>query len=45
MKILVTAFGPLDGRSENTSSLALREWKKRIPKILTRTNRWRPPKV
>ena len=36
MKILVTAFGPFDGRSENASSLALRELKKAFPKIHTR---------
>lgn len=37
MKILVTAFGPSDGRSDNASSLALRELKKQFPKIRTRT--------
>ena len=37
MKILVTAFGPFDGRSENASSLALRELKKQFPGIRTRT--------
>ena len=36
MKILVTAFGPFDGRSENASSLALRELKKQFPEIRTR---------
>ena len=36
MKILVTAFGPFNGRSENASSLALRELKKAFPKIHTR---------
>lgn len=36
MKILVTAFGPFDGRSENASSLALRELIRAFPKIRTR---------
>lgn len=36
MRILVTAFGPFDGRPENASSLALRGLKKSFPKILTR---------
>lgn len=36
MKILVTAFGPFDGRSENASSLALRELKIAFPKIRSR---------
>lgn len=36
MKILVTAFGPFDGRSENASSLALRELKMAFPEIHTR---------
>lgn len=36
MKILVTAFGPFDGRAENASSLALHELKKAFPKIHTR---------
>ena len=36
MKILVTAFGPFGGRSENASSLALHELKKAFPKIRTR---------
>ena len=36
MKILVTAFGPFDGRPENASSLALRELKKFISGIHTR---------
>ncbi len=37
MKILVTAFDPFDGRSDNASSLALRELKKQFPEIRTRT--------
>lgn len=36
MPILVTAFGPFDGRSENASSLALRELKRAFPGIRTR---------
>lgn len=36
MSILVTAFGPFDGRSENASSLALRELKAMLPEIRTR---------
>lgn len=36
MKILVTAFGPFAGRSENASSLALRELKRAHPEIRTR---------
>lgn len=36
MKLLVTAFGPFDGRSENASSLALRELKRAFPEIRTR---------
>ena len=36
MKILVTAFGPFAGRSENASSLALRNLKKAFPEIRTR---------
>lgn len=36
MKILVTAFGPFDGRVENASLLALHELKKAFPKIYTR---------
>ena len=36
MRILVTAFGPFAGRSENASSLALRGLKESFPKILTR---------
>jgi pyroglutamyl-peptidase len=36
MKLLVTAFGPFDGRSENASSLALRELKIAFPEIRTR---------
>jgi pyroglutamyl-peptidase len=36
MKILVTAFGPFDGRAENASSLALTQLKKGFPKIHTR---------
>lgn len=36
MKILVTAFGPFDGRSENASSLALRGLKCIFPDIRTR---------
>ena len=36
MNILVTAFGPFAGRSENASSLALRELKIRRPEIRTR---------
>lgn len=37
MNILVTAFGPFDGRMENASSLALRGLKRAFPKIRTRT--------
>jgi pyroglutamyl-peptidase len=36
MKILVTAFGPFDGRPENASSLALHGLKQAFPKIHTR---------
>lgn len=36
MKILVTAFGPFDGRVENASSLALIALKKAVPEIFTR---------
>lgn len=36
MKILVTAFGPFDGRPENASWLALRELKIALPEIRTR---------
>lgn len=36
MRILVTAFGPFDGRAENASSLALRGLKKAFPGIRTR---------
>lgn len=36
MSILVTAFGPFDGRFENASSLALRQLKVTFPKIRTR---------
>jgi pyroglutamyl-peptidase len=36
MNILVTAFGPFDSRSENASSLALRELRAAIPEIRTR---------
>jgi pyroglutamyl-peptidase len=36
MKILVTAFGPFAGRSENASSLALLELKNAFPAIRTR---------
>lgn len=36
MKLLVTAFGPFDGRSENASSLALVELKRAFPEIRTR---------
>lgn len=36
MKILVTAFGPFAGRSENASSLALRGLKRVFPEIRTR---------
>jgi pyroglutamyl-peptidase len=36
MSILVTAFGPFDGRSENASSLALRGLKAALPQIRTR---------
>ena len=35
MKLLVTAFGPFDGRSENASSLALRGLELTNPEILT----------
>lgn len=36
MKILVTAFGPFDGRSQNASSLALARLKQSHPRINTR---------
>lgn len=36
MKILVTAFGPFDGRTENASSLALRALRRSFPEIRTR---------
>ncbi len=36
MVILVTAFGPFAGRSENASTLALRELKRRMPGLRTR---------
>lgn len=36
MKILVTAFGPFDGRSQNASSLALARLKQPYPRINTR---------
>ena len=36
MPILVTAFGPFDGREENASALALRELKRTFPGIRTR---------
>lgn len=36
MKILVTAFGPFDGRSKNASSLALARLKQSHPRIHTR---------
>ncbi len=36
MSILVTAFGPFDGRSENASSLVLNELKAEMPEIRTR---------
>ena len=36
MRILVTAFGPFDGRPENASSLALRGLKREFPWINTR---------
>lgn len=36
MKILVTAFGPFGGRSENASSLALHGLKKAFPDLRTR---------
>lgn len=36
MRVLVTAFGPFDGRAENASSLALRGLKKALPGIRTR---------
>ncbi len=36
MKILVTAFGPFAGRSENASTLALVELKRAFPEIRTR---------
>jgi pyroglutamyl-peptidase len=36
MKILVTAFGPFDGRSENASSLVLDQLKRELPEIRTR---------
>lgn len=36
MSILVTAFGPFDGRTENASSLVLSELKAKIPEIRSR---------
>jgi pyroglutamyl-peptidase len=36
MKLLVTAFGPFGGRTQNASSLALAELKRRIPRLNTR---------
>jgi len=36
MKILVTAFGPFDGRPENASSLALRGLMEIFPQLRTR---------
>jgi pyroglutamyl-peptidase len=36
MRILVTAFGPFEGRSENASSLALLKLKTSLPEIRTR---------
>ena len=36
MKILVTAFGPFDGRSQNASSLALSRLKREFPRLNTR---------
>ena len=36
MIVLVTAFGPFNGRKENASSLALRELKKAFPSIRSR---------
>lgn len=36
MRILVTAFGPFDGRAENASLLALRGLKKAFPMLRTR---------
>lgn len=36
MKILVTAFGPFDGRSQNASSLALARLKQSQPRLNTR---------
>ncbi|MGL5018860.1 MAG: hypothetical protein ACRDBP_12050 [Luteolibacter sp.] len=36
MNLLVTAFGPFEGRSENASSLALKELRAVSPKIRTR---------
>lgn len=36
MNLLVTAFGPFEGRSENASSLALKELRAVFPKIRTR---------
>ncbi len=36
MTLLLTAFGPFDGRSENASSIALRELKKSHPHVRTR---------
>lgn len=36
MIVLVTAFGPFNGRKENASSLALHELKKAFPSIRTR---------
>lgn len=37
MPVLVTAFGPFDGRLENASSLALLELRKLLPEIRFRT--------
>lgn len=36
MSILVTAFGPFESRSENASSLALKELRANLPQIRTR---------
>lgn len=36
MSVLVTAFGPFNGRLENASSLVLKELKRTFPKIRTR---------
>jgi pyroglutamyl-peptidase len=36
MKLLVTAFGPFGGRTQNASSLALAELKRRLPRLNTR---------